>query len=255
MGTKPTPVKLDMDLDEFTEHVNNLLGYDTQLAENIRVWRRSRNVINTLGSGSAFAKELNAALDAAVGAAGIAEGPCHGTTKRLYRRHVAAHSKAVLRSEAVKKVSPELWMASRKPSFRMGCNTKVATSTAVPKIMRGYVGKLIEAKSEAAQRLKYAREHELRVKDHLYTTTFGIEAEDGWTGDPPYLLNDGWIVGWNKTQRYSEALAKEKAPEYNVDLSEITEYVTVPPRVYYVVGDLTGHEGSLEDYEGDGYAD
>ncbi|ATN89308.1 hypothetical protein SEA_SHEILA_63 [Mycobacterium phage Sheila] len=254
MGTKTSPVRLDMDLDEFTGHVNDLLGYDTQLGENIRIWRRSRNVINTLGSGSVFAKELNAAMDAAVGSVGVAEGLCHGTNKRVYRRHMAAHTKTVVRSEAVKKRCPELWLAARKPSFRMGCDTKTAP-VAVPKIRPGYVGKLIEAKTEAAQRLKYAREHELRVKDHLYTTTFGIEAEDGWTGNPPYALSDGWVIGWTKTQRYSEALAKEKAPEFGVDLTEITEYVTVPPRVFYVVGDLTGTEGSLEDYEGDGYAD
>lgn len=246
----PGGVALDMDLAEFTAHADDALMRPTGLTEHVRGYRIASDIIAQLGTRSEFAATLNANLEAVVGSAGYAR--CRDKVVR--RRLIKPHTKIILRSDAVKASSGELWLASRVKSTTMAIKGEVRI-LAPPKLRADDIT-TIAAKAEAKHRLGHARRNLGVAREALLLTAAGLAAETGWSGDPPYLLNDGWVIGWKDGLRYSEARARELAPEFGVDLDALVEYVEVPAQIRYAIEvDGETRTDREDEYEGDGFAD
>lgn len=227
-----------MDLEEFAQHVDDVLMRPTGFAQAAADWRRGSKIVTQLGSRSAWRKELYACAEKIVGP----EGYVHHNHLKIIRRHVEAHTQAKVLSAVVKKRSGELWEAAGLPSFRMGIDHPHAVLQP-PRVYPG-VTEVAAAMETAKLNLRHARASEAHGKEVILDVAAGLKAETGWNGsDPVYRLNDGWRIGWTENQRFNSARAVTLAPEFGVDPQEITTLVTVPARVYYVI---THSEGGGE---------
>lgn len=244
---KPPATALDMDLAEFARHADDALNRPTQLAEAVTGWRRGSTTINALGSRSEFRAQVNACADAVVGP----EGFIHHGHLKIVRRHVDAHTQTKVLSDAVKRRSSELWLAARVPTTTMAIDGPVVALRA-PVVRRG-VTEVARALDHAKLHLGHAKAAVERWRPVLLDAAAGLRAETGWTGDPPYALNDGWVVGWREGLRFNGAQAIKLAHDFDVDPDEITELVRVPARTYYTV--IAGPDDDVEEFSGDILAD
>lgn len=246
---KKTPeVACPMSLEEFGAKLDDVLLYESRFARSVVGYRRGTDEIARMSPKGEYGAAVYAAADQVVGSEGYVR---HGNLKVLWR-WVEPHTKTVMLGPTVKKASPALYEAARKPLTLM----KMSGPVVLPRMpeVRPHALEVAKAMEARKLRLTHARREFDEGRERLRDLVDGIKAELGWDGEPHYRLTDGWLIGWARQSRFSAVRAAELAPEFGIDPDELTTMQQVAGHVVYKVieGDAAD---STEDFEGDDFAE
>lgn len=156
-----------------------------------------------------------------------------------------------LTSEAVRRLSPDLWAVSKETTWRLGISGTLATPVRVIPVRSATVNDLIAVMRQDATQAKSATKDADSARRALINVFDAVTQVSVWSGEP-LASTDGWTIGYQKIERFSRTVCRQRAEDASIDTELMMTEVTVRGGVRWRVVDL--HEDTESDAEGDQYA-
>lgn len=230
--TKPKPQPLGIDLSTFCAQIDDYTGRPAgTVEETVRTYRQASDMLKLTNSNSVHRKTVVDALERFIKSRNAVIN-----SKPIVRTRTGGTERRVLRSRTVEKALPELWAQSRDRSTV----TSISAPTPLAEVTLQPLFFVTKVWSEY-ERLKLLSSRANRQVEAERTALRAIfeEVDEVWSGDPK-ITTDGWVLGWNHTERFSETRCREHAQLQGIDLSDVEEVAFSAVRTIYEINDAYG---------------